>query len=75
MQDQHFIDYLKDEVVRHTSLIVKGEKMIKDGEMHVNLMLELSCYRRMNALLLNALGKLGVSEEEREQLISPIKEN
>ena len=27
MQDQHYVDYLKEEVSRHVSLCMKGEKM------------------------------------------------
>lgn len=70
MSDQCYIDYLKEEVVRHVSLCMKGEKMERSNA----LLMELYCYRKHIALLLNALKKLGVSESERNALINPIKE-
>lgn len=72
MQDQAYINYLKEEVERHVSLVMKGEKMLKDGEIHVNLMMELSCYRKHIAFMANGLKKLGVSESERQSLVTPI---
>lgn len=71
MQDQDYINYLKEEVARHVSLCVKGEMMEKGGWLRN----ELSNYRRHISFMMNGLKKLGVSEEEREQLINPIKEN
>lgn len=66
---QDYINYLKDEVSRHVSLCMKGEKM----EASSSLASELSVYRRHIAFMMNGLKKLGVSEEEREQLVNPIK--
>lgn len=71
--DHEFISYLKDRVAENVSLCMKGEKMIQDGDRSFSLKQELHNVRRHTALLLNALKKLGVSEQEREDLINPIK--
>lgn len=76
MQSQHYVDYLKDEVVRHVALCMKGEKMIQDGDRSFSLKQELHIYRRHIAFMLNGLKKLGVPESERQSLVTPIlKEN
>lgn len=69
MQDQYYIDYLKEEVARHVALCVKGGMMEKGGWLRN----ELSNYRRHISLMMNGLKKLGVSEEERSALVNPIK--
>lgn len=63
-----YVDYLKEEVSRHVSLCMKGEKMERSNA----LSNELSAYRKHIALMLNALKKLGVSEEERQSLLNPM---
>ena len=73
MDDQNYINYLKEEVVRHVALCMRGEWLFKNGDRSFSLRQEMNCYRRHISFMMNGLKKLGVSESERSALVNPIK--